>query len=686
MKQNIELAIKWLIYAIFFVPLLVLPSSYIFPFIVPKIVFFRTLVEIMSGAFCLLLMINWKQYAPKNTFLNLALLCFLLSFAISTFVGVDTYHSFWDNHERMLGLFTVLHYVAFYFVAQSVFKDWKDWKIAGRIFLLGGFVVMFIGWLQTQNPDLLLNSGSDRVASTLGNPIYVGGYGLFLTFLSLLLLAREKDVMWKWFYGIVGLFGFMGIFWSGTRGALLGLVAAVAFAIISYIIVLKNYPKIRYSLLGLMIFGVIVISLLYSFRQTNFVQKLPAIGRAVNTSFSDIETSPRWIAWQIALQSFKEKPVFGWGPNNYFYAFNAHYNPRSLDFGYGETWFDNAHNILLNTLAVQGGFGLLTYLVLYGTAIWSLFGAYRAKKIDHHFTVIAGAFLVAHFVSVVTVFEDPTSYIYLMFWFGLINIMTHEKNILEKGKSLVGVVMSPDKKLGNGNIISVSLLFALFIFIFNIQPARANQKALDAIRAVSQDPIFGITAARDALEFNSPHIDDIRSDVGRSVAQVLSSGWQKVGKEKSNELLSLAVEHLEKNLILHPLDVRNQLSLAQMYQLQAQINNDGNYILKAESVTADALSKSPRRQQIIYSLSGLKMQINKSAEAAQLLEQTIQDNPRIAEGYWRLAYAYKMSGHEDKVKEVLKLAQDNGIKFTDQEQGIVNQLLLPVDKTVKLNK
>ena len=676
MKQKIEILIKWLIYATFFVPLLVLPTSYIFPFIVPKIVFFRSLVEIMLGAYCLLLMINWGEYAPKNTYLNLALLLFIFSFGISTFVGTDAYHSFWDNHERMLGFFTVLHYTAFYFIAQSVFKDWKDWKWASRIFLLGGFFVMFIAWLQTQNPQLLLNNGSDRVASTLGNPIYVGNYGLFLTCLALLLFIREKDSLWKWFYGIAGFFGFMAMFWSGTRGSMLGLVAGAAFAAIVYIVVLKKYPKLRFGLLGLAIFGVIGISLLYSFRKTDFVIKLPAIGRAVNTSLSDIEASPRWIAWQIGLQSFKEKPLFGWGPNNYFYAYNAHYNPRSLEFGYGETWFDNAHNIIINTLAVQGAFGLLTYLMLYGAVLAALVMAYRANKVDAHFLAIGGAFLVAHFVCVVTVFEDPTSYIYLMFWLAMVSVLTSSDNILDKAKNVASSIIHSDKKLSSGGMISVSIVFAIIIFIFNIQPARANQMALDAIRSLSQDPVSGMTAAQAALEFNSPHIDDIRSDISRTVSQTLNGNWQKIGKDKSNDLLNLAIDNLEKNLTLHPLDIRNQLSLAQMYQLQYTINSNGAYLVKTESALQDALDKSPRRQQIIYSLAGVKMQLNKMDEAVKMLEQAMADNSNVAETYWRLAYAYKYAGKLDKAKEILQLAQTKNIQFSEQEQSIIGQLFV----------
>ncbi len=688
MKQNIEQVIKWLIYATFFIPLLVLPSSYIFPFIVPKIVYLRSLIEVMIFAYITLLVINWQEYKPKFSYINIAIFLFLLSFAISTFVGTDAYHSFWDNHERMLGLFTLLHYVFFYYIAQVVFKDWKDWKWAGRVFLLGGFLVMFIGWLQTQNPDLLLNQGATRVASTLGNSIYVGNYGLFLTCLASLLFIREKNNLWKWFYVIAGLFGFMGMFWSGTRGSMLGLIAGVAFALIVYIVVLKNHPKIRFSLLSLAILGVVGISLLYNFRQTDFVKNLPAIGRTINTSLADVEGSPRWIAWQIGLQSWKEKPIFGWGPNNYFYAFNEHYQSKSLEFGYGETWFDNAHNILVNTLAVQGAFGLFTYLVLYGVIIVVLIIACRAKKIDSHFMTIGGAFVVAHFVSVITVFEDPTSYIYLMFWFGMVNSMSlRAESPLREDKLRVANVIPvktgikkvaqniQDKKIGTGALASMVIVCFIIIFIFNIQPSRANQKTLDAIRTLSQDPVVGIGITKEVLAFTSPHIDDIRSDISRTINSALSGSWQKIGKDKSNELLSLVTENLEKNLILHPLDVRNQLTLAQMYQQQAMINNNGTYLIKSENVLTDALSKSPKRQQIIYGLAGVKIQLGKNQEAVKLVEQALTDDSKIPETYWRLAYAYKYANQNDKVKEIIDLAKKNNIHFSDQEQSMVNQLV-----------
>ncbi len=674
MKKNLELVAKILIYATFFVPLIVLPPSYIFPFIVPKILWFRSLVTLMVGAYVLLLVINWKEYKPKFTALNLALAAFLLSFGISTFVGTDWYHSFWDNHERMLGLFTIFHYVAFYFVATAVFKSWSDWKWALRVFLLAGSVVMFIGVLQKGDPTLLLNQGSARVASTLGNSIYVGGYGLFLMFVAFLLAIKEKNNVWKWASVLLGILAFFGMFFSGTRGSLIGFVAGVGVAIVGYIIVLKEYPHTRLALSVLAGVGLLTIILLYSFRSTNFVSNIPAVGRTVNTSLSDVKSSARWIAWEIAVTSWKEKPLFGWGPNNYFYAFNEHYNPRSLEFGYGETWFDNAHNIIVNTMAVQGTFGLLTYLTIFGLGISSLIVARRKNGLEVHFVVVGSAFLVAHLVGNITVFENPTSYLYFMFWLAMINSQTNNSFPVVPLKS--GAQSFPDKKMGYGTIGIVGVVCLLFIFIFNIQPSRANKMTLGALRALYANPVTGIIEMGAALNFASPHIDDIRSDLGRTVGQMLTAdNIKKMGVDRAKEMFELVYANLQKNIFLHPLDIRNYLSLAQLAQSGMQLTGNTKYISESIGYLEEALKLSPRRQQVIYSLAGTYGSVGETSKAVKLLEGAISDNPKISESYWRLAYTYKVIGKIDKAKEIIALAEKNGVVWDDQGKAVVGQIV-----------
>ena len=152
MVFNLRRFIKFLAVLSFFVPLVVVPSTYIFPFIVPKILLFRSLVLLMLGAYILLLVSNWKEYRPRLTGITWVVSLFFVSLAVSTFVGVDWYKSFWDNHERMLGLFTIFHFVIYYFVLTSVIKELNDWRWLLRIFLFAGSVVMFIGLLQKFNP------------------------------------------------------------------------------------------------------------------------------------------------------------------------------------------------------------------------------------------------------------------------------------------------------------------------------------------------------------------------------------------------------------------------------------------------------------------------------------------------------------------------------------------------------
>ncbi len=690
MKQNIVKVVKFLIYATFFVPLLVLPMSFIFPFIVPKILVFRSLVEIMIAGYILLLIINWKEFKPKFTLLNLALAAFFASFTASTFIGVDPYHSFWDNHERMLGLFTIFHYVAYYLVCSSVFKTWEDWKKALKVFLSAGSIAMFIGIIQHFKSGILLNQDIDRVASTLGNSIYVGGYGLFLMFVSFLLFIKENNKIWKWLEVAGGVLALFGMFFSGTRGSILGLVAGLGIAVLSYIIVLRDFPKTRKILVGVAVGGVAMISLLYVFRQTSFVQSIPAVNRTINTSFTSVKNSPRWIAWEVAVESWKQKPVFGWGPNNFFYAFNAHYQSRSLEYGYGETWFDNAHNIIMNTLAVQGALGLVSYLFIFLAAILMMVMSRMRKVLDLHVTVVGISFLVAHLVQNVTVFENPTSYLYFMFWLAMVGTLAAKPAevavAMVKNNNVKPSNMVPDKTIKMGGVTTALAFTFLIIFIFNIQPARANMKSLEALKFLSYQPEKGVEMMKEALAFNSPHIDDIRSDLTRTVISVLGDEKSKLSKEKNLEVFTLAYEAMQANVLLHPYDIRNYLTLGQLSQVGYTLTGDIKYIGEYGTNLEIARTYSPKRQQIIYNIANFYLQIGKNDEATKLLQETIDDDPKIAEGYWRLAYTYKLIGKLDKAKEVLDLATERNVVFSAQEQVFVSEILTPVPPATPVKK
>lgn len=665
MKKNIEKIIKYLIYTTFFIPLVVMPSSFIFPFVVPKIILFRSVVALMISLYAILLAINWQEYKIRFTPLNLGLILFILSFGISTFTGVDWYHSFWDNHERMLGLFTIIHYLAYYFICGTIFKSKEEWKKALKIFLLAGSVVMILGVCQVINPNFLMNQGNNRVAGTLGNSIYMSGYGLFLLFSALLLWVEEnKKSSWAWIEIVVGLLGILGVFFGGSRGALLGLVAGIVVVMLGYVVLLRGQTKLRKNISLVFFSFFILLAGLFLLRNTVLVQKIPVFGRVFSTSLSEITSGPRIIAWKIAIESWKEKPFFGWGPNNYFYAFNKYYNPQSLNYGFGETWFDNAHNIVLNTLTVQGLYGILSYLSIFVLAVIGLYKAYKRQKISIHLLVIGSSFLVAHLVQNITVFENPTSYLYFFFFLAMINSLVN----MPEGKENINT----NKTVGNG-ILLTSLSFSiLFIFIFNIQPARANMVTLKALKEIVNRPSGSLVSMKTALSFNSPHIDDIRADIARSALQVLSLDSSIFPDEQKKQMFLVIYDELKKNTVLHPLDIRNQLMLGDLAQLADSLFNDNKYLLEAEKFLSNALACSPKRQQILYGLANIEGQLGKSQKAISLLQQALEENTKISDSYWRLAYFYKVFGQAEKAEEILMLAEKNNITFNEQGQKVMD--------------
>ncbi|MFA6104992.1 MAG: O-antigen ligase family protein [Patescibacteria group bacterium] len=675
-KKHIETIIKWLIFATFFVPLVVAPSSFIFPFIVPKILLFRSLTTLIIALYAILLYINPAQYRPRASWLNWAVLGFLVSFTLSTFFGSDPYHSFWDNHERMLGLFTIIHYIAYFFICAQVFRTWEDWKLALQIFLVAGSCVMFVGLLQVFNPNFLLNGGSGRVIATVGNAIYVGGYGLFLFAVASLLFLKEKNIWLKVIYVLLAILALIGIIFSGTRGSLLGLIFGIGLAMISYAFTLKGKSKVKNYLLGAIILGVAVLGLAYVNRQSKFVTDIPALSRVLNTSVKELQEGARVIAWGAAFQGWKDRPILGWGPNNFFYAFNAHYDARSLEYGYGETWFDNAHNILVNTLAVQGVVGIITYLAIFAAAIYMLVSAYRGGRVDRHIAVIGAAYLMAHLLENVTVFENPTSYLYFVFWLAMINSLSKVVFVISAEKNKVVL----DQKAGNGILLGAGLTAALFIFVLNIQPARANMKTLDALQMINGDVTQSVPLIESALDFNSPHIDDIRSDISRTLVGSLGDTSSKLDVSLKKQLYNIVESSMLANIELHPYDIRNHLTLAQLYQTFAIQNNDASEMIKAEKYLTDTMALSPRRQQVIYNLAIVKLQLGKVAEAETLFKQTITDDPKIAEGYFRLAYMFAAIGQPEKALAVIKQASDNNVTLGEDQLNAINQVIIQAAK------
>jgi len=79
----------------------------------------------------------------------------------------------------------------------------------------------------------------------------------------------------------------------------------------------------------------------------------------------DGSVSGRLLLWSSALKAFRERPVLGWGAENFDYGFDKYYNPQFYRGGINETWSDRAHNWFLDFLVMGGALGLAFYLAIF---------------------------------------------------------------------------------------------------------------------------------------------------------------------------------------------------------------------------------------------------------------------------------------------------------------------------------
>lgn len=660
MEKKYSQILWWLTVATFLVPLIVIPGSFIFPFIVPKALAFRTLVLCQLGVFLSAYFAHSSGVKIKLTGVSYAVLGFGISFALSTFLGTDIHHSFWDNHERMLGLFTVLHYVIYFFILSNTFTTKENWHKLLTVFLGAGSLVMFLAVLQKIDPNFLLNNGNERVSATLGNAIYLGAYGLFLFFSGIYLYTQNK----KWWNLVGSSLGLIGIMISGTRGSVLGLLAGLGAMIVVYFFTLpKEQIKIR-QWLGYVALGLTALAgLLFVFRQTPMVRAIPAVGSLLNTTLSGT-ASTRIMAWKIAIEAWQEKPVVGWGPNNFFYAFNEHYNPDFLKHGWGETWFDNAHNIILNTLATQGVLGVASYLSLFVVAGYLLIRAVKQGMISYHLAAIGIAFLAAHLVQNAFVFENITSYLYFFFFLAMVSALT----IKHKSE-----VVTARPVLGTGLKVGLWTVTGLLIFTTNVNPGRANMSMIDTLQVIYQG---GNVAAsyQKTVDLGSPHQADNRLDFGRVITQAAEVYRQNNRQTQYQSLVKLAVEELDKNRAEHPYDIRNHVQEAQLLQVSFEMFRNTDHLLKAGEILTEAKAKSPDRQQIDYMLSGIELTLGEKNKAIARLQASVDRSPDIAEGWWRLIFTMQASGDVAAAKAKAQEARAKGIVFDATGENIVAPL------------
>ena len=587
MSKSLNL-IKYLLYVgIFAVPFLafIVSSSMFFPFITGKNFSFRIIVEVMTALWLVLLLFD-ARYKPRKSWVLAMLAIFVGVVALSSVFGENFYRSFWSNYERMEGLVTYLHLLAYFLVLAGTMKTEKVWNRLFHTTLFASAIIAFYGVFQLWG--VFQTHQGNRLDATLGNASYLAVYMVFHIFLALALFYRAKDFR-KWIYFFVIILESFVLYHTATRGAILGIIGSLFISWL-LIAILSSNKKTKLAHISLLAGMAILIGGFLFLKNADFVKNSQVLNRFSGISLTEGTTESRLTIWKMSWQGFKEKPVFGWGQENFNLVFNKYYEPILYK---QEPLFDRAHNVFFDRLVTNGIFGLLSYLGLLGAALYYLWANRKKTGLSIEDSAIFGSMFLAYFFNNLFVFDNLISLILFATFLAYTSFRSKTNEFLAVKPPIGGLTAKNDY----GKAVYAVIIGAAFIFIIyavNIPGLLASKTILNAFKAAGGGNAQGAFAEfQKAISYNSFGSMEAREHLSSFAMQVY--GNPNLDKEFKDKVANYAIDELKKQNEQYPNDIREMIFLAAVY-------NKTQKYEKAVSLLNKAIEIAPKKQQLYFEL------------------------------------------------------------------------------------
>ncbi len=654
------------------VPLFYLSKS-VYPYIFPKHALFQIIAEAILGIWVALAVLE-PAYRPKRSVLLYSVLGFGGILLLTGFLGEDFYRSFWSVQERLTGIIFFLHLIAVYVAARSSFSllPWRRLAIAS---LGTAGLISIMGLIQLWNPNLLLVEPIySRPGATFGNPTFLAGYLTFHLFIGLYGIvtallerkgksARERrggTELWV-LSGLVFLYGIM-LLNTQTRGDLLGFAIGVLsiFAWYAFSNSQRQHLPIGKAIWYRWVLGIIVVSagIFWFTRTATLWRHVPGLSRFSEVSSEGLSSQPRVIALRAGWEGIKEKPILGWGWENFNIVFNKYYDPAVLSSGYEETRFDKPHNIYVE-YAVTGGLLLFfAFIGLIGT--WGYEVARLNEKTLQPF--LYGA-MIAYLIRSFFVFDTigPAVMFYLMIAFA-------DGLYLAQSSSVSLVQTSKQPKAGEGLSVLAYVILAVTvipIYVLNIGIIRAARLQYQGFNRFANNHIqSGIDAFKQAAALWTPYRLNFKQDYATSLVSRYFSNPEAV---PVSEVVA-AAGLMEEVVAEHPNDAYNHYILVDFYNQISDIS-PGLYLQKASDHAERALELSPDRQEVYFSLAKTKSLEGDNLAALALLQKAIDLNPSVADAHFYYGLIVSLEGDKERAYFELKEAIRLGRKWKTHHEA-----------------
>ncbi len=562
-------------------------------------------VEILALVVAIFLFYRKTKVSVVKSPITFALLCLFAVSFISALHGIDFQTSFWSKATRTTGLFYFIHIGFFYLLLASLFSEEKRFNRIVTAFLISAGLFSVGSFLSKDGLGLLFTNQTWS-GFTFGNSSFAAMYLYAAFILSIYFVVRKTGSSKKWWqYGIPLLFlinpylintdlflGKINIFVNPA--AIIGEAQASSFATLFSVIALCIFwgfsfikkASIRKGLIWFVVVSSVVVGVFA-------VRSLLSTDGYLREIYLRQASSARPIVWELSKKSIREKPVIGWGLDNFDRSFEKNYDNRILEEKNGaEAWFDRAHNIFIDQTVETGYLGLVAYLLVYVIVIACLVyvTATSTQWNNQSLAVLLSVYFGGHLIELQTGFDTTISYISLAVMLASATMLfykTREERASHGSKSYTLPLW-----LQRVSACVVLAVFSVLLIVGTIPIVRAQNASGAAHRAGSSEKRLLLYPRMFASPLDTPtFLWRTLYDFQKGVAQKPQLLQDPEKRANFARELSFFTEEYRKYANAHPHDYRVRVSLAGAYLYERLLDVD--HLNEAHVVLDDAITMNP---------------------------------------------------------------------------------------------
>lgn len=649
--ENIYLwGVKIPVFLIPFLPLYI-SSSMFFPYITGKNFAFRILVEFAVVFWIGLITIN-KKYRSDNSAIVISILTFTFIAGIAGILGVDPYKSFWSNYERMEGYITILHLTLYFLMVRSVLQTRKDWQLFFNIILAVSFIVSLLSLsipTATEGTRFWMEYNT-RIYGTIGNPPFLAAFMLLTIFIGLITFLNTKKKYLKACYIILILLNALVIYLTATRGAILS--GFIGLIIISVFYIFTTGKKQKWKPVNAVIISAVIICFvavailtITSYYKYNFKRDI-TLSRLASMS-SDDSVKARLDSWKMAWNGIKERPVLGWGQENFIGIYTV--NP--IPFKGEQIWTDRAHNIVIEWLINAGIMGLLSYVAILGSAVYTIRNKFKLKLVSGKEAVAVATALLVYFLQNLFTFDTINTYFIFFALMAYIDVTGTEKN---KACSFSGAAINTKATTirSLGITLLASLIFSVIFYFANYRPIEESRRSLQISKSVSNKRSFLILLEdfKNALALNTFGDNDVRANMEFISNYIIT--FKLFSAEGALEFLRATVSEMEMAISNHSFDLEYLKRVITLYNRIAFY--EPAFIPKSESLIKAYMDINPRYEWLNYALADTYRLKEEYSNMFEIVKNMAAADPLNDQKQLKLALAAVFMKKEDIVIKALE--------------------------------